>query len=106
MPGVAFVLHGHFYQPPRENPWTEVVPREISAGPYHDWNERITAECYRPNGWARILDEAGRVVAIVDNYEHLSFNVGPTLLSWLETQAPETYERILSADRRTGRALA
>ena len=84
MADVAFVLHGHFYQPPRENPWTEVVPREPSAAPYHDWNERITAECYRPNGWARILDDQGRIVAIVDNYERLSFNVGPTLLSWLE----------------------
>jgi hypothetical protein len=106
MPDVAFVLHGHFYQPPRENPWTEVVPREVSATPFHDWNERITAECYRPNGWARILDEAGRIVAIVDNYEHLSFNVGPTLLSWLEQHAPETYDRILQADQRTGRAIA
>src|SRR4029453_11423406 len=106
MPDVAFVLHGHFYQPPRENPWTEVVPREVSATPYHDWNARITAECYRPNGWARILDEAGRIVAIVDNYEHLSFNVGPTLLSWLEQHAPETYDRILQADQRTGRAIA
>lgn len=106
MSGVAFVLHGHFYQPPRENPWTEVVPRETSASPFHDWNQRITHECYRPNGWARILDEAGRIVAIVDNYEHLSFDVGPTLLSWLEDQAPETYERILTADARTGRAIA
>jgi hypothetical protein len=106
MPEVAFVLHGHFYQPPRENPWTEVVPREASAAPHHDWNARITAECYRPNGWARILDEAGRIVAIVDNYEHLSFDVGPTLLSWLESHAPETYARILAADRRTRRAIA
>ena len=79
MADVAFVLHGHFYQPPRENPWTEVVPRQPSAAPFHDWNERITAECYRPNGWARILDDHGRIVAIVDNYERLSFNVGPTL---------------------------
>jgi alpha-amylase/alpha-mannosidase (GH57 family) len=106
MADVAFVLHGHFYQPPRENPWTEVVPREVSAAPFHDWNARITAESYRPNGWARILDEAGRILAIVDNYEHLSFNVGPTLLSWLEVHAPETYERILLADRRRGRAIA
>jgi hypothetical protein len=106
MPDVAFVLHGHFYQPPRENPWTEVVPREVSAAPDHDWNVRITAECYRPNGWARILDEAGRIVAIVDNYEHLSFNVGPTLLSWLEEHAPETYQRMLQANLRTGRAIA
>ena len=106
MANATFVLHGHFYQPPRENPWTEVVPREVSAAPFHDWNARITAEAYRPNGWARILDEAGRIVAIVDNYEHLSFNVGPTLLSWLQVHAPETYERILQADRRRRRAIA
>jgi hypothetical protein len=104
--GPAFVLHGHFYQPPRENPWTEVVPRESSAAPFHDWNSRITSECYRANGWARILDEAGRIVAIVNNYEHLSFNVGPTLLTWLETQAPETYQRILDADETSQRAIA
>lgn len=82
------------------------MPRQPSAAPYHDWNERITAECYRPNGWARILDDHGRIVAIVDNYERLSFNVGPTLLSWLEDHAPETYARILDADRRGGRAMA
>ena len=89
MADVAFVLHGHFYQPPRENPWTEVVPTEPTAAPFHDWNERITAECYRPNGWARILDDHGRIVAIVDNYRRLSFDVGPTLLSWLEEHAPD-----------------
>ena len=99
MADVAFALHGHFYQPPRENPWTEVVPRQPTAAPFHDWNERITAECYRPNGWARILDDHGRIVAIVDNYEHLSFNVGPTLMSWLDEHAPETYARIVDADR-------
>jgi Domain of unknown function (DUF3536)/Glycosyl hydrolase family 57 len=106
MGGVGFVLHGHFYQPPRENPWTEVVTREPSAAPFHDWNERITAECYRPNGWARVLDDQGRIVAIVDNYERLSFNVGPTLLSWLEDHAPETYARIVDADRVGRRAIA
>ncbi|HET6951641.1 MAG TPA: DUF3536 domain-containing protein [Acidimicrobiales bacterium] len=106
MADVAFVLHGHFYQPPRENPWTEVVPRQPSAAPFHDWNERITAECYRPNGWARIFDDHGRIVAIVDNYERLSFNMGPTLLPWLEDRSPEVYERILDADRRTRRAIA
>src|SRR5262252_3406524 len=106
MAGAAFVLHGHFYQPPRENPWTEVVPRQPAAAPYHDWNERITAECYRPNGWARIVDEHGRIVAIVDNYALLSFNVGPTLLSWLADHAPDTYARILEADRGEGRAIA
>jgi Domain of unknown function (DUF3536)/Glycosyl hydrolase family 57 len=106
MADVAFVLHGHFYQPPRENPWTEVVPRQPSAAPFHDWNERVTAECYRPNGWARILDDHGRIVAVVDNYERLSFNMGPTLLSWLDEHAPETYARIVGADREARRAIA
>ena len=99
-------LHGHFYQPPRENPWLETVEMQDSAYPYHDWNERITAECYRPNGWARILDDQGRIVAIVDNYERLSFNVGPTLMSWLGEHAPETYARIVDADRAGRRAIA
>jgi Domain of unknown function (DUF3536)/Glycosyl hydrolase family 57 len=106
MGDVNFALHAHFYQPPRENPWTEVVVREPSAAPYHDWNERITAECYRPNGWARILDDQGRIVAIVDNYERLSFNVGPTLLSWLDQHAPEAYARMVAADRAERRAIA
>src|SRR5436305_1788249 len=78
MGDTRLVIHGHFYQPPRENPWTEEVAREASAAPFHDWNERITAEAYRPNGWARVVDEHGRVTDIVDNFEHLSFNVGPT----------------------------
>lgn len=106
MGDVNFALHAHFYQPPRENPWTEVVVREPDAAPHHDWNERITAECYRPNGWARILDDQGRIVAIVNNYERLSFNVGPTLLSWLDQHAPEAYARILAADRDERRAIA
>jgi hypothetical protein len=106
MADVSFALHGHFYQPPRENPWTEVVPRETSAAPFHDWNERITSECYRPNGWARVLDDHGRIVAIVDNYRRLSFNVGPTLLSWLEDHAPDVYARIVESDRAGGRAIA
>lgn len=106
MPGVDLVIHGHFYQPPRENPWTEVVPVEPSAAPYHDWNERVTAECYRPNGWARIVDGTGRVLDVVSNYEHLSFDVGPTLLSWLEANQPEVYQRILDADRGARRAMA
>jgi hypothetical protein len=106
MTGVHLVVHGHFYQPPRENPWTEVVPVEPSAAPHHDWNERITEECYRPNGWARVVDDAGRVVDVVSTYEHLSFNVGPTLLSWLEAEQPDVYERILEADRAARRAIA
>ncbi|MGI0151997.1 MAG: DUF3536 domain-containing protein, partial [Thermoplasmata archaeon] len=77
-------IHGHFYQPPRENPWLEEVERQDSARPFHDWNERITAECYRPNARSRVLDESGYIVRILNNYSRISFNVGPTLLSWLE----------------------
>jgi alpha-amylase/alpha-mannosidase (GH57 family) len=102
----TLAVHGHFYQPPRENPWTEEVAREASAAPFHDWNARINAECYRPNGYARIVDDSGRVEDIVNNYEHLSFNVGPTLMAWLERHAPDTYERILEADARTHGAIA
>jgi alpha-amylase/alpha-mannosidase (GH57 family) len=102
----SLVVHGHFYQPPRENPWTELVAAETSAAPSHDWNERITAECYRPNGWARIVDDRGRVVAIVNNYAHLSFNVGPTLLSWLEAHEPEVLARMVEGDRLGGGAIA
>lgn len=82
------------------------MPRQPAAAPFHDWNARITAECYRPNGWARVLDDHGRIVSIVDNYRRLSFNMGPTLLSWLERHAPETYGRILDADRAGRRAIA
>ncbi len=103
---VALVVHGHFYQPPRENPWTEEVSIEPSAAPFHDWNARITAESYRPNGWARVLDERGRVAQIVDNYEHFSFNVGPTLLSWLQAHAPDVYDRMIAADAIGGGAIA
>ena len=101
------IIHGHFYQPPRENPWTESIERQDSAAPYHDWNERITAECYRPNGRSRVLDGRGRIKDIVNNYEHLSFNFGPTLLNYLEAKAPATYRRILDADResQTGRGF-
>jgi alpha-amylase/alpha-mannosidase (GH57 family) len=102
----VLVVHGHFYQPPRENPWTEAVPVEASAAPYHDWNARITAESYRPNGWARVVDERDRVVAIVNDYEHLSFNVGPTLASWLAEHEPDVVERMFEGDRAGGGALA
>lgn len=95
----ALIVHGHFYQPPRENPWSGVVDREPSAAPFRDWNERIQAECYRPNSVARIVDERGRLLRIVDNYAHLSFDFGPTLLSWMERAHPATYARILDADR-------
>ena len=99
----ALVIHGHFYQPPRESPWTELVEREPGAAPFHDWNERIHAECYRPNAFARILDTHGRVERIVNNYAGLSYNFGPTLLNWLERHHPETYARVLDADRESAR---
>ncbi len=91
-------IHGHFYQPPRENPWLEEVETEDDAAPFHDWNERITEECYRPNAWARVLDDSGRIVRIVNNYARISFNVGPTLLTWLERHAPDVYAAIRDAD--------
>ncbi len=92
-------IHGHFYQPPRENPWLEAIELQDSAHPYHDWNERITAECYATNTAARILDDAGRILKIVSNYPKISFDFGPTLLSWLETHAPKVYQSILDADK-------
>jgi len=92
-------IHGHFYQPPRENPWLEAIELQDSAAPYHDWNERVTAECYAPNSAARILDAEGRIAKIVNNYSGISFNFGPTLLSWMKDKAPETYREILEADR-------
>ena len=91
-------IHGHFYQPPRENPWLEAVETQDLAHPYHDWNERITAECYEPNATARILDDEDLIVQIVNNYASISFNFGPTLLSWLEEHAPRTYQAVLDAD--------
>ncbi|HEV7669352.1 MAG TPA: DUF3536 domain-containing protein [Thermoanaerobaculia bacterium] len=94
-------IHGHFYQPPRENPWLEAIERQPSAWPYHDWNERISAECYAPNARARVLDERGRLVRLVDNYSRISFNFGPTLLAWMERADPETYAAILAADRKS-----
>src|SRR4051812_31752667 len=91
-------IHGHFYQPPRENPWLEAIELQDSAYPYHDWNERITAECYAPNTAARILDGAGRIARIVNNYTEISFNFGPTLLSWMQTRRPEVHQTIVAAD--------
>ena len=102
----TLAIHAHFYQPPRENPWTEEVQREPSAAPFHDWNARITAECYRPNAFARIVDAEARVLSLVNNYEHLSFNVGPTLMSWLERHQPVVYARILEAQQAGGGAIA
>lgn len=92
-------IHGHFYQPPRENPWLEAVEIQDTAYPYHDWNERITAECYATNSASRTLDGSGRIMDIGSNFAKISFNIGPTLLSWLEKNAPDIYNSILEADR-------
>ncbi len=94
-------IHGHFYQPPRENAWLEFVELQDSAYPFHDWNERITAECYAPNGTSRILDGYRNIVKITNNYAHISFNFGPTLLAWLAENDPETYRTILEADKES-----
>jgi alpha-amylase/alpha-mannosidase (GH57 family) len=99
--GCFACIHCHFYQPPRENPWLETVELQESASPYHDWNARIARECYLPNGASRILDSAGRISKIVNNYSRISFNFGPTLLSWMEQREPEGYQRILDGDRES-----
>ena len=92
-------IHGHFYQPPRENPWLETIEVQDSAAPYHDWNERITMECYAPNAAARILDGTNSIEQITNNYSKISFNFGPTLLSWMKDKMPEIYEAIVAADK-------
>ncbi len=94
-------IHGHFYQPPRENPWLGEVEIQDSAYPYHDWNERVSAECYAPNSAARILDDKKDIVDIVNNYAKISFDFGPTLLSWMEKHEPDIYPAILEADKKS-----
>ena len=101
VPSKFIAVHGHFYQPPRENPWLEAVETQASAHPWHDWNERVTAECYAPNTAARRVGADNRILDIVDNYEKISFNVGPTLAAWLERHRPDVYAKILEADRRS-----
>jgi len=96
-------IHGHFYQPPRENPWLEIIEIQDDAFPYHDWNKRITAECYAANAASRILDDRGKILSIVNNYAGISFNFGPTLLSWLEKHSPDVYQDILRADKESAR---
>ncbi|WP_373526459.1 DUF3536 domain-containing protein [Nostoc sp.] len=103
--GVYVTVHGHFYQPPRENPYLDAIERQPSAAPFHDWNERIHWECYRPNAFARVLNDRGEVVEIVNNYEYFSFNIGPTLMSWLERYDVEVYQRILEADAKSSDRL-
>lgn len=92
-------MHGHFYQPPRENPWLEEIEMQDSAAPYHDWNERIAAECYEPNAASRILDREKKIIGIVNNYSRMSFDFGPSLMSWIKKKKPEVYEAIVEADR-------
>ncbi len=92
-------IHGHFYQPPRENPWLEEVELQDSAYPYHDWNERITAECYAPNTASRITDSENRIIDLVNNYSKISFNIGPTLCAWMERHKPDVLEAIIAADK-------
>jgi alpha-amylase/alpha-mannosidase (GH57 family) len=99
--GVYVTVHGHFYQPPRENPYLDTIERQAGAAPFHDWNERINYECYRPNAFARVMNERGEIAGIVNNYEFLSFNIGPTLMSWLERHDLEVYQQILIADRKS-----
>lgn len=94
-------IHGHFYQPPRENPFLEKIERQESAHPYHDWNIRIADECYRPNTCSRILDSSGKIIDIVNNFEYLNFDIGSTLINWLKEYNLETYQRIIDADKRS-----
>jgi alpha-amylase/alpha-mannosidase (GH57 family) len=98
-------IHGHFYQPPRENPWLETVETQDTAAPYHDWNERICAECYATNGAARIVNNKNQIQRIVNNYARISFDFGPTLLSWLKENAPQAYRMILDGERRSRKSF-
>ena len=95
---VFLTVHGHFYQPPRENPWLEAIEQQDSALPFHDWNERINSECYNPNSVSKIVDSKNHILNVVNNYEYMSYNFGPTLLSWMEEYAPLAYERVIRAD--------
>ncbi|HWQ14225.1 MAG TPA: DUF3536 domain-containing protein [Roseiflexaceae bacterium] len=99
-------IHGHFYQPPRENPWLETIEPQDSAAPYHDWNARVAHECYAPNAASRILDPDGYIAHITNNYARISFNFGPTLLAWLERHEPDTYRAILEADAESRRRFS
>lgn len=96
---INICIHGHFYQPPRENPWTGEIEKQDSAAPYHDWNDRIFHECYNANSEAEIIDDKGEVVAVVNNYSLINFNFGPNLLAWIKYKHPETYDKIIEADK-------
>ena len=95
------IVHGHFYQPPRENPWLDIIEEQESAAPYHDWNERIYDECYRPNAYSRLLDARGMITGIHNNYNDMSFNIGPTLFTWLERYHPVTARKVIVADKES-----
>ena len=95
------ILHGHFYQPPRENPFLGEIPKEASASPSHDWNERITKECYSPNAYSRILDLGGKIADMSNNYQYMSFNFGPTLIDYIAKTRTDLLERIVEADRKS-----
>ncbi len=101
---VFLTVHGHFYQPPRENPWLEAIEQQDSALPFHDWNERINNECYNPNSVSKIVNSKNQILNVVNNYEYISYNFGPTLLSWMEEFAPLAYERVIKADINSRRA--
>ena len=94
-------IHGHFYQPPRENAWLEEIQNQVSAAPFNNWNERINYECYAPNRAARILNNSGQIREIVNNYENISFNIGPTLISWMEENDMPSYLEIIEADKKS-----
>lgn len=98
---INICIHGHFYQPPRENPWTGEIELQESAAPFHDWNERIWDECYKPNTEADIINDEGKTVLEVNNYEYINFNFGPALLAWIKNKHPETYYKIIEADRNS-----
>ena len=99
-------IHGHFYQPPRENPWTREVEREPTASPYHDWNERIASECYGPNSASPLVSDDGKIVEMANNYSKISFDFGPTLLHWIESHYSELHARIVEADRESAMAFS
>jgi len=99
------ILHGHFYQPPRENPRTGIIEKQLSSSPYPDWNERIYSDCYNANVHSRYLSGVRRILSMTNNYEYISFNFGPTLLSWLERKHPDTYSLIIEADRKSVKRL-
>ena len=94
----SLVLHSHFYQPPRESPWTDRVPREMSAAPYHDWNRRVHDECYRAVVAARVLDDKGRIAHVMNTLEWMSWDAGATLLRWLARETPDTYRAFIAAE--------